>query len=75
MPRISELIDLSGQTALITGAAQGIGAASAHRLAEAGASVVVTAARAARPPVVAPRARARAAPCRPGSRSPQRLPV
>ncbi len=42
MPRISELIDLSGQTALITGAAQGIGAASAHRLAEAGASVVVT---------------------------------
>ncbi|MHB1435785.1 MAG: SDR family NAD(P)-dependent oxidoreductase [Thermoplasmata archaeon] len=42
MTRIQELIDLSGQTALVTGAAQGIGAASARRLAEAGASVVVT---------------------------------
>jgi len=42
MARIKELIDLSGQTALVTGAAQGIGTASARRLAEAGASVVVT---------------------------------
>ncbi len=42
MTRIPELIDLSGETALVTGAAQGIGAASARRLAEAGASVVVT---------------------------------
>ena len=34
-------IDLSGKTALITGGGQGLGAAAAHRLAQAGARVVV----------------------------------
>ena len=34
-------IDLSGRTALITGAAQGLGEATAHALADAGATVVV----------------------------------
>lgn len=39
---ISELFDLSGKTAIVTGAAQGIGQAVAFRLAEAGARVVLT---------------------------------
>jgi 2-dehydro-3-deoxy-D-gluconate 5-dehydrogenase len=39
---IGELIDLSGRVALVTGAAQGFGFASSRRLAEAGASVLLT---------------------------------
>jgi 2-deoxy-D-gluconate 3-dehydrogenase len=38
---ISELIDLSGKVAIVTGGAMGIGQAICKRLAEAGASVVV----------------------------------
>jgi 2-dehydro-3-deoxy-D-gluconate 5-dehydrogenase len=38
---ISELIKLSGRTAIVTGGAMGIGYGIAYRLAEAGASVVV----------------------------------
>jgi NAD(P)-dependent dehydrogenase (short-subunit alcohol dehydrogenase family) len=38
---IPELLDLSGQRILVTGGAHGIGAAVAHRLAEAGAAVAV----------------------------------
>lgn len=38
----SRFFDLSGQTALVTGAAQGIGAGIARRLARAGATVAVT---------------------------------
>jgi len=40
-PTITELIDLSGRTALVTGSAMGIGRAIALRLHEAGASVVI----------------------------------
>jgi 2-dehydro-3-deoxy-D-gluconate 5-dehydrogenase len=39
--RLAELIDLRGQAALVTGAAQGFGFACARRLAEAGAGVVL----------------------------------
>jgi NAD(P)-dependent dehydrogenase (short-subunit alcohol dehydrogenase family) len=38
---IAELFDLSGQCAIVTGAAQGIGQAIAYRLAEAGAAVLL----------------------------------
>ena len=38
---LTELVDLSGKVAIVTGAAQGLGLESARRLAEAGAAVVV----------------------------------
>ncbi len=41
--RVLPLFDLSGRTALVTGAGAGIGAAIAHALAEAGAGVVLVA--------------------------------
>lgn len=40
-PTIAELFDLTGKTAIVTGAAQGIGQAAALRLAEAGAHVLL----------------------------------
>jgi len=39
--KLSELISLSGKCAIITGGAQGLGAAIAHRFAQAGASVMI----------------------------------
>lgn len=39
--RVSELLRLDGKTAMVTGAASGIGRAIAHRLAEAGSKVVL----------------------------------
>lgn len=47
-PTIAQLFDLSGKVAIVTGAAQGIGQASALRLAEAGAAVVLAGHNAAR---------------------------
>jgi 2-deoxy-D-gluconate 3-dehydrogenase len=41
-PSLQELIDLTGRAALVTGAAQGFGFACARRLAEAGATVLLT---------------------------------
>jgi NAD(P)-dependent dehydrogenase (short-subunit alcohol dehydrogenase family) len=40
LPTISELLDLTGRRAVITGAAQGMGLAIARRLAEAGAAII-----------------------------------
>lgn len=40
IPAVSDLLDLSGRTAIVTGASGGIGAGLARRLAEAGAAVV-----------------------------------
>lgn len=40
-PRITELVDLKGRRAVVTGGAQGIGFAIASRLAEAGARVLI----------------------------------
>lgn len=42
MQPVSDLLNLSGRTALVTGAARGLGAACAARLAEAGATVLAT---------------------------------
>lgn len=41
MKPVSELIDLSGKTAIVTGGAMGIGLGIVNRLAEAGANIVV----------------------------------
>lgn len=42
MKSLPELLDLKGKTAVVTGAAKGIGFGIAYRLAEAGANVLVT---------------------------------
>ena len=39
---IAQLFDLNGKGAIVTGGAMGIGRAIAERLAEAGASVLIT---------------------------------
>ncbi|MFA4835655.1 MAG: SDR family NAD(P)-dependent oxidoreductase, partial [Dehalococcoidia bacterium] len=39
---VKELFDLSGKSAVVTGGARGIGQAIAFRLAEAGASILIT---------------------------------
>jgi 2-dehydro-3-deoxy-D-gluconate 5-dehydrogenase len=41
MRTVAELLDLSGRSAIVTGGGKGIGAGICHRLAEAGASVLV----------------------------------
>ena len=41
-PRLAQLLDLHGKVAIVTGGAMGIGQAIASRLAEAGASVLIT---------------------------------
>ena len=40
VPSVSKLLDLSGRTAIVTGASGGIGAGIARRFGEAGANVV-----------------------------------
>lgn len=41
MKKLNEILDLAGQTAIITGGSRGIGFGIAYRLAEAGANVVI----------------------------------